>query len=91
MPYQGAGAETSPERTVLTVPQVFALSEAIEPRYQALVLLATFTSLWCGELYALRRSDLNVDARIIRVERTLTELENGQLSFGRPRSQPGAA
>jgi Phage integrase SAM-like domain len=42
------GAEVSAERTVLTVPQVFALSEAIEPRYRVLVLMATFTSLLWG-------------------------------------------
>src|SRR5215831_17087886 len=54
---KGAGAESAAERTVLSVPQVFALAEVVEPRYRALVLLATFTSLRWGELCALRRSD----------------------------------
>jgi hypothetical protein len=39
---KGADKETSPERPVLTVAQVFALADAIGPRYGALVLLATF-------------------------------------------------
>jgi integrase len=86
---KGGGTETSPERIVLTVPQVFALSEAIDPRYRTLVLLATFTNLRWGELCALRRSDLDVDARTIRVERSLTELETGGLTFGPPKTEAG--
>jgi integrase len=86
---KGGGGETSIERTVLTVPQVFALSEAVGPRHRALVLLATFTSLRWGELCALRRFDLDVDARTIRVQRSLTELENGGLTFGPPKTEAG--
>ena len=36
-------------------PEVFALADAIDPRYRALVLLGTFASLRWGELAALRR------------------------------------
>ena len=42
---KGAGNEVSPERPVLTVPQVYALADAIAPRYRELILLATFASL----------------------------------------------
>jgi hypothetical protein len=42
---RGAGSEDSPERPVLTVAQVYALADAIGPRYRALILLATFASL----------------------------------------------
>jgi integrase len=86
---KGGGAETSAERTVLTVSQVFGLSETVEPRYRALVLLAAFTGLRWGELCALRRSDIDGDARIIRVERTLTELHNGRQAFGPPKTAAG--
>jgi len=86
---KGAGTETSPERPVLTVRQVFALADAIDPRYRALVLLATFASLRWGELCALRRRDIDLAARTIRVERSLTELANGALEFGPPKSQAG--
>jgi integrase len=86
---KGGGGESSPERLVLTVPQVFALSEAIDPRYRALVLLATFTSLRWGELCALRPSDIDTEARTVRVERSLTELQNGALGFGPPKSDAG--
>ena len=36
-------------------------------RYRALVLLATFASLRWGEATALRRCDLDLDARTVRV------------------------
>ena len=67
---------------MLTVAQVFALADAIDPRYRALVLLATFTSLRWGELCALRESDIDMDARTVQVQRSLTELQNGALAFG---------
>ena len=86
---KGGGSETSPERPMLTVRQVYALSEAIPPRYRALVLLATFTSLRWGELCALRRKDISLDTRTVRVNRTLTELENGGLTFGPPKTEAG--
>jgi integrase len=86
---KGAGAESAAERTVLSVPQVFALAEAVEPRYRALVLLATFTSLRWGELCALRRSDIDMAARTVRVERSLTELQGGGLTFGPPKTEAG--
>jgi integrase len=86
---KGGGSESSPERQVLTVAQVFALGDAIAPRYCALVLLATFTSLRWGELCALRKSDIDMDARTVRVERSLTELQNGALAFGPPKSDAG--
>jgi integrase len=74
---------------VLTVTQVFALGDAIDPRYRALVLLATFTSLRWGELCALRRSDIDLEARTVRVERSLTELANGAHAFGPPKTAAG--
>lgn len=58
---KGGGQEASPERPVLTVPQMYAVADAIEPHFRALVLLATFGSLRWGELTALQRKDLNLD------------------------------
>jgi hypothetical protein len=42
---KGAGQEKSPERPVLSIPQVYALADAVGDRYRALVLLAVFGSL----------------------------------------------
>lgn len=45
---KGGGAENSPERPVLSISEVFALAEAIDRRYRALVLLAPFANLRWG-------------------------------------------
>ncbi len=52
---KGAGQEESAERPVLTIAQVYAVAQAAGQRYQALILLAMFTSLRWGELAGLRR------------------------------------
>ena len=86
---KGAGQEKSPERPTLTIPQVFALAEAIGQRYRALVLLAMFSSLRWGELAGLRRCDIDLDARTVRVARQLTEVRGRGIEFGPPKSEAG--
>jgi integrase len=86
---KGAGQEKSPERPVLTVPQVYALADAADERYRALVLLAAFTSLRWGELAALRRSDIDIQARTVRVFRQLNERRGGGFAFSPPKSEAG--
>jgi integrase len=86
---KGAAQETSPERPVLTVVQVYALADAIGPRYRAMVLLAAFASLRWGELAGLRRCDIDLEARTIRVRRQLTESEQGAATFGPPKGASG--
>jgi integrase len=86
---KGAGQEKSPERASLTIPQVYALADAIDQRYRALVLLGTFGSLRWGELAALRPGDIDLTACTIRVQRQLTETISGAPSFGPPKSDAG--
>ena len=86
---KGASAEKSPERPVLTARQVFDLAAAIDPRYQALMLLAVFGSLRWGELAALRRSDVDLSTQTVRVTRQLDELRGGGFGFAPPRSDAG--
>jgi integrase len=86
---KGAGVERPDERPILTVAQVFALADAMAPRYRALVLLATFASMRWGELAALRRHCVDLDARVIRIEASLAELKDGSLVTGRPKSDAG--
>jgi integrase len=81
---RGADKESSPERPVLSVPEVYRLADAIESRYRALVLLATFGNLRWGELASLRRRNLDLDKRSVRVVETVYEL--GQLVKGKPKS-----
>jgi integrase len=86
---KGAGAEHSPERSVLSIAEVFSLADAIDKRYRALVLLATFANLRWGEAVALRRKDLDLKAGTVRVERTLVEVGNQPLHFGPPKTVAG--
>ena len=86
---KGAGQERSPERPTLTIPQVYALAEAIDQRYRALVLLGTFGSLRWGELAALRRGDIDLTACTVSVDRQLTETIAGKPGFGPPKSEAG--
>jgi len=63
------GVERSPERPALTRDEVWALADAIAPRYRALVLVAAFVGLRWGELVALRRADVDMEGRTITVRR----------------------
>jgi len=82
---KGAEKEFSPERPALSVPEVYRLADAIEPRYRALILLATFGNLRLGELAGLRRRNLDVDGRTVRVVETVYELD--RLVKGTPKSE----
>jgi integrase len=86
---KGAGQEKSPERPVLTIGQVFALADAIGPRFRVLILLAVFGSLRWGELAALRRRHIDLASGILRVEVSVVELVDGSLVTGPPKSEAG--
>ena len=85
----GAGAERPPERPVATVPQVFALADAIEPRYRLMVVLGTFAGLRLGELLALRRSSVDVRRAWVRVDEQALELRDGTRIVGPPKTDAG--
>ena len=60
---KGAGRERSPERGVVGIEEVYALADSIAPRWRALVLVAAFGGLRWGELAALRRHRVDLEAR----------------------------
>ncbi|MFC5027870.1 tyrosine-type recombinase/integrase [Streptomyces sp. DSM 41987] len=86
---KGADAYEVPERPVLTVPEVYAVAAAISLRWRALVLLTAFTTLRFGELAALRRRDIDLEARVVRVKRQQAELNSGRLFDKAPKSRAG--
>jgi len=53
------------------------------------VLLAVFGSLRWGELAALRRTDIDFQARTVRISRQLSEQRGGGFAFGPPKSDAG--
>ena len=85
----GAGQESSPERPVATVPQVLALAEQVGDRWRGLVFLAAFCSLRFGELAALRRKDIDIDAATVTVRVSISELPGGVRQIGPPKSAAG--
>ncbi|MFF3247360.1 tyrosine-type recombinase/integrase [Streptomyces sp. NPDC002870] len=86
---KGADRYDVPERPVLTVAEVYAVADAIAPRYRLLVLLAAFTTLRFGELASLRRRDINVTGRVVLVQRAQAELQDGKLFDKAPKSAAG--
>ncbi|MFE9106664.1 tyrosine-type recombinase/integrase [Actinomadura geliboluensis] len=86
---KGAGVPDTPERQMIPLTKVIEILDKIPDRYRALVLLGTFASLRWGELAALRRAHLDLDAGIVRVVGSLAELDGGQLLEDTPKSRAG--
>lgn len=86
---RGAAAERPAERPVATVAQVYALADAIEPQFRAMVLLATFAGLRLGEVRALRRRYLDLLHRKVEVVEQYQQLADGSLIIGPPKTDAG--
>ncbi|MFJ4519740.1 tyrosine-type recombinase/integrase [Streptomyces sp. NPDC088810] len=86
---RNGGTVTTPERPTASVLDVFAIADASQPRYRALVLLGAFCALRWGELVALRRRDVDLDAGMIRVRGSVSELNNGERIYKAPKSEAG--
>ncbi len=86
---RGAGASKKVHQTkVATLPELSVIVEAMPSRYRAMVLLAAWCGLRFGELAELRRGDVDLDARVLRVERAVTS-RDGQVFVGDPKSDAG--
>lgn len=72
-----------PERrdmTVLTAEEVRVVAEAMPSRWRLAVYMAAYTGLRAGELWALRRRDIDLSRRQLSVTRTLHDAK-GHLEF----------
>jgi integrase len=76
------------ERHPATAQQVATIADAMPARYRAAVLVAAWSGLRGGELFALRRRDVDTATGTIRVDRTMIELPTG-VDFGPPKSGAG--
>jgi integrase len=85
----GADQEKPAERPVLSVAQVLALADRVPVRHRALVLVATFGCLRWGEVSALQRSDVDIEAGTVRVRQAFTEQRGAGLVLGPPKSRAG--
>ena len=79
---RGAGAENAPEREALTVDELVALSDAIEARYRAMILLATFGAMRWSESLALQRRDIYLDRKMVTLRRVIVEPDKGEKFVG---------
>lgn len=70
----------------LTVDQVMSISEAIQPRYEALVLLMAATGVRPAEAFGLVADVYDFDAHRIVVEQQLVTI-GGQPTFGPPKTE----
>jgi len=87
---KGASQHEADERPVATLAQVFALAEAIQPRYRLVVLLATFTSLRYGEIMGLHRDDFALADRKVTIDRVRIQPDTGPIFDGDPKPPVGA-
>lgn len=76
-------------RRAPAIEQVYALADAIEPQFRALVLTATFTGLRLGELIGLQRRNLDLLHATVRVVEQIQELADGTRHVGPPKSDAG--
>lgn len=88
---KGADRYDVPERPVLTVAEVYAVADAMAPRFRLLVLLAAFTTLRFGELASLRRRDIDTAGRVVLVQRAQAEMQDGKLFDKAPKSAAASA
>ncbi len=86
---RGAGADRSPERPIASVAEVYALADAIAPRFRTAVLLASFCSLRRGEILGLQRGDVDLLHSTVSVRRAVASLANGTLYIGDPKTAAG--
>ena len=86
---RGAGQERSSERPMFTLAQVQALADAVEDRWRALILLAAWTGLRIGELSALRREHLDLQAGTVSVRTAVVDVIGQRRSYGPPKSAAG--
>jgi integrase len=86
---KGAAAERSAERPLIPLERAMALAAAIEPRYQALVLIAMGCGLRMGELLGLTRADVDLLHRRVIVTKQRQELAKVGITIRPPKTDAG--
>jgi integrase len=86
---RGASTERAGERPVASVAQVYALADAVEPRFRTLVLTAAFTGLRRGELLALTRERIDLLHHTVAVVEQRHDLPDGSLLIAPPKTDAG--
>lgn len=85
----GAGTEHAAERPIATVAEIGALAQAVPPRLQLLIELASWCQLRRGELLGLRRCDIDMIHSTIRIEQSRTFSRDGSSIIKAPKTSSG--
>lgn len=85
----GADKESPEERPTLTLREVAQLAAAVPARYSAMILVAVFASLRFGEVTALARRDIDLEAGTVRVRQQYVHVTGQGLVLGPPKSRAG--
>jgi integrase len=86
---KGASVERSPERPVMSIEQLNSVVDAMEDRYRAMVVLGSWCSMRIGEILALTRADIDLQAGTVSVDKSAWELGNRQRMVGPPKTAAG--
>ena len=86
---KGAGTDRPRERRLPTEAEIWAVADAVPPRYRTLVWLAAATALRSAELAGLRRCDVDLLHRQLHVRQTYVEPARGPAFFGPAKSGAG--
>lgn len=73
----------------LSAVQVWELAEATHPWFRTWVYFAAYTGLRWSEMLGLRRKDVDLLRRVVRVEQQLIEVNSRFLGFGPPKTAAG--
>lgn len=83
----GAGVQRSRERRPATPAEVTQLTQLVPAEFRAAVLLAAWSSLRHGELFALARRHVDLDERTVHVERALITVPGQPIVYGPPKTR----
>ena len=87
---RGAGsAKTAHQARPATLTELGPLTAHMPDRLQLAVLIAAWCGLRFGELTELRRSDVDLKARVIHVRRAAYRVPGNRVAIGKPKSDAG--
>jgi integrase len=86
---EGGGVERHSEQRFASLEELYALAAEVPTRYRGLVLMAGLAGLRQGELFALRRGDVNLANQTVFVGRKRLRLESGLVIEDAPKTEKG--
>ena len=83
------GVERHEEQRFATMPELLEIAQLAPERYRVLILTAGLGGLRQGELFGLRRRDLDLEKGVVRVRRKRLRLDSGQVIENETKSGAG--